>query len=102
VLRVEVRQAGRSSGGRPEVPPDAQPVPGVAGGYLAGQSAVLDAGSCTVTISIHGAGPTGDEASLIRLLPLVAARLPGLLSRPLGSAGVRVRPSWESAGLWSR
>jgi hypothetical protein len=86
MLRVEVRQAGPLSGGRPAVPPDARPVPGVADGYLAGQSAVLDAGPCTVTISIHGAGPTGGEAALIGLLPLVAARLrsfpAGLVSRP--------------------
>ena len=93
VLRVEVRGAGPPSGSHPDVPPDARPVPGVAGGYLAGQSAVLDAGSCTVTISIHGAGPTGGEAALIRLLPVVAARLrsfpAGLVSR--ASAG----PIWR-------
>jgi len=54
----------------------------VAGGYLAGQSAVLDAGSYIVTISIHGTRPGADEAALIRLLALVAARLPGLVSPP--------------------
>jgi hypothetical protein len=81
ILRIEVHRAGPL----PEVPPGARPVPEVAGGYLAGPSAVLDAGSCTVTISIHGTGPTGDEAPLTRLLPLVAARLPGLVSRPTGS-----------------
>ena len=93
VLRVEVRGAGPPSGSHPDVPPDARPVPRVAGGYLAGQSAVLNAGSCTVTISIHGAGPTGGEAALIRLLPVVAARLrsfpAGLVSR--ASAG----PIWR-------
>jgi hypothetical protein len=54
----------------------------VAGGYLLGQGAVLYADSCTVTVAIHGAGLAGDEASLIRLLSLVATRLPGLAIRP--------------------
>jgi hypothetical protein len=77
VLRIEVRAARR-----PQVPGGARPVPGVAGGYLLGQGAVLYADSCTVTVGIHGAGLTGDEAALIRLLSLVAARLPGLVIRP--------------------
>jgi hypothetical protein len=69
------------------LPPASQPVPGVPDGYLAGQSAVLYAARCTVTVSIHGAepaedGPGGDEAALIRLLSLVAGRLPGLVARP--------------------
>jgi hypothetical protein len=74
ILRIEVRPTG------PRVPADARPVPGVGGGYLLGQSAVFYAVSCTATIGIHGAGQTADEASLIRLLSLVAARLPGLAS----------------------
>jgi len=74
ILRIEVRPTG------PRVPADARPVPGVGGGYLLGQSAVFYAVSCTATIGIHGAGQTADEASLIRLLSLVAARLPGLVS----------------------
>ena len=76
ILRIEVRPAGSG----PRVPADARPVPGVGGGYLLGQSAVFYAVSCTATIGIHGAGQTADEASLIRLLSLVAARLPGLVS----------------------
>jgi hypothetical protein len=43
---------------------------------------VLYADSCTVTVGIHGAGQTGDEASLIRVLSLVAMRLTGLVIRP--------------------
>jgi hypothetical protein len=82
VLRIEVRPARRPPGAGPQVPGDARSVPGVAGGYRLGQGAVLYADSCTVTVGIHGAGLTGDEASLIRLLALVAARLPGLVIRP--------------------
>jgi hypothetical protein len=57
----------------------------LAGGYLAGQSAVLYAAACTVTVSIHGAGPAKEgppagEAALIRVLSLVAGRLPGLVA----------------------
>jgi hypothetical protein len=83
ILRIEVRPAG----GQPEEMPYTRPVPGVADGYLAGQSAVLYAARCTVTVSIHGAepaedGPGGEEAALIRLLSLVAGRLPGLVTRP--------------------
>ncbi|MGH3230768.1 MAG: hypothetical protein ACRDOA_19700 [Streptosporangiaceae bacterium] len=83
ILRIEVRPAGTG----PQVPGDARPVPGVAGGYLLGQGAVLYADSCTVTVGIHGAGLTGDEASLTRLLPLVAARL----GAQVGGAGTAVR-----------
>jgi hypothetical protein len=75
ILRIEVRPAGAG----PRVPPDARPVPGVGGGYLLGQGAVLYTITCTATIGIHGAGPTADEASLVRILSLVSARLPGLL-----------------------
>jgi hypothetical protein len=82
VLRIEVRPARRPPGAGSQEPAGARPVPGVAGGYLLGQGAVLYAGSCTVTVGIHGTGLTGDEASLIRLLSLVAARLPGLVIRP--------------------
>ena len=82
VLRIEVRPARRPPGAGPQVPAGARPVPGVAGGYLLGQGAVLYADSCTVTVAIHGAGLVGDEASLIRLLSLVATRLPGLAIRP--------------------
>jgi hypothetical protein len=83
ILRIEVRTAD----GQPEEMPYTRPVPGVADGYLAGQSAVLYAARCTVTVSIHGAepaedGPGGEEAALIRLLSLVAGRLPGLVTRP--------------------
>jgi hypothetical protein len=46
------------------------------------EGAVLYADSCTVTVGIHGAGQTGDEASLIRVLSLVAMRLTGLVIRP--------------------
>jgi len=82
VLRIEVRPARRPPDAGPQVPAGARPVSGVAGGYLLGQGAVLYADSCTVTVGIHGAGLAGDEASLIRLLSLVATRLPGLVIRP--------------------
>ena len=78
ILRIEVRPAGRLPFTRPQVPAEARPVTGVSGGYLLGQSGVLYAGSCTATVGIHGAGRPGDEASLIRLVSLIAARLPGL------------------------
>jgi hypothetical protein len=89
MLRIEVWPAG---GGRP-VPPAAWPVPGVAGGYLLGQSAMLTIPPLTVIISIYGkvpAGntvPAGNGASLIRLLPLVAERL---RESPATSAGTGV------------
>jgi hypothetical protein len=82
ILRIEVRPAGSG----PRVPADARPVPGVGGGFLLGQSAMLHAGSCITAIGVHGAGrpgmDTADEAALIRLLTLVSARLPGLVIRP--------------------
>lgn len=56
VLRIEVRPARRPPGAGPQVPGDPRPVPGVAGGYLLGQGAVLYADSCTVKVGIHGAG----------------------------------------------
>jgi hypothetical protein len=74
------------AGSGPRVPADARPVPGVGGGFLLGQSAMLYAGSCITAIGVHGAGlpgmDTADEAALIRLLALVSARLPGLVIRP--------------------
>ena len=82
ILRIEVRPTGRLAGAGARVPADARPVPGVVGGYLLGQSALLYGGSCTATIGIHGAGQTADEASLIRILSLVAMRLTGLVIRP--------------------
>ena len=82
ILRIEVRPAGSG----PRVPADARPVPGVGGGFLLGQSAMLYTGSCIASIGVHGAGQPGmgtaDEASLARLLALVSARLPGLVIRP--------------------
>ncbi|HLK78509.1 MAG TPA: hypothetical protein VKU77_33275 [Streptosporangiaceae bacterium] len=78
ILRIEVRPAGSG----PRVPADARPVPGVGGGFLLGQSAMLYTGSCIASIGVHGAGQAADEASLTRLLALVSARLPGLVIRP--------------------
>ena len=73
ILRIEVRPAGSG----PRVPADARPVPGVGGGFLLGQSAMLYAGSCITAIGVHGAGlpgrDTADEAALTRLLALVSA-----------------------------
>jgi len=94
MLRIEVRPAGS---GRP-APPAAQPVPGVADGYLLGQSAVLTVPPLTVTISTHGtvlagagpagaglagAGPAGADVVLAGLLPVVEARLRQLGGSPL-------------------
>jgi hypothetical protein len=78
ILRIEVRPAGTG----PRVPADARPVPGVGGGFLLGQSAMLYTGSCIAAIGVHGAGQTADEASLTRLLALVSARIPRLVIRP--------------------
>jgi hypothetical protein len=78
ILRIEVRPSGRPPGIGPQVPAEARGVPGVAGGYLLGQSGVVYTDFCTATVGIHGAGRSADEASLIRLVSLVAARLPCL------------------------
>ena len=78
ILRIEVRPAGSG----PRVPADARPVPGVGGGFLLGQSAMLYTGSCIASIGVHGAGQAADESALTRLLALVSARLPGLVIRP--------------------
>jgi hypothetical protein len=72
MLRVEVRHAGRGAGSRP-APPAAQPVPGVADGYLLGQGAVVNVPSLTAVISVHGTVRAG--APLAGLLPAVEGRL---------------------------
>jgi hypothetical protein len=77
MLRVEVRHAGRGDGSRP-APTAAQPVPGVADGYLLGQGAVLNVPPLTAAISVHGtirAGPAGAGGALAGLLPVVEGRL---------------------------
>jgi hypothetical protein len=81
MLRVEVRHAGRGAGSRP-APPTAQPVPGVADGYLLGQGAVVNVPSLTAVISVHGAVRAG--APLAGLLPAVEGRLRQQSMSPLG------------------
>jgi len=81
-----VRDTGRPPGSRTAAQ-TGWPVPGVADGYLLGDKAVLYVGPLTVIISISGTVPAGNTASLIRLLPLVAERLGGLVIRPGHESG---------------
>ena len=85
-LRIIVSPAGQPLGGRP-MPQAAWPVPGVADGYLLDKSAVLYVGPLSTVISVSGRAPAGTEASLIRLLPLVEARLRELAVRPGPESG---------------
>ena len=88
VLRIDVRDTRRPPGSRTAAQ-TGWPVPGVADGYLLGDKTVLYVGSLTVIMSIRGTVPGGNGASLIRLLPLVEARLRQLAARPGPESGYR-------------
>ncbi len=68
-LRIYVRK------GYPPAGTAARPVPGVADAYLQDNWAAVYVSPLTAVISIRGRVPAGTEASLIRILLLVAARL---------------------------
>ena len=63
------------------------PFPDLHGGYLLGDKGVLYGSLLTVIISIQGAVPAGNGASLIWLLPLVEARIRELAARPGHESG---------------
>ncbi len=86
VLRIDVRDTARPPGGLTAAQ-TGWPVPGVTDGYLLGDKTVLYAGAWTVIMSIRGTAPGGNGASLIRLLPLVEARLRELAARPAHESG---------------
>ena len=88
VLRIDVRDTRRPPGSRTAAQ-TGRPVPGVADGYLLGDKTVLYVGPLTVIMSIRGTVPGGNGASLIRLLPLVEARLRQLAARPGPESGYR-------------
>ena len=67
MLRIDVRDTARPPGSRTAAQ-TGWPVPGVADGYLLSDKTVLYLGRLTVIISIRGAVPGGNGASLIRLL----------------------------------
>lgn len=75
VLRVHVRQAG----GR--VPPSAQPVPGVAGGYLLEAGIMMTVPPLTAIVTISGKARDGATESVAGLLWPVGARLTELVRR---------------------
>ena len=86
VLRIDVRDA-QPPPGRRTAASTGWPVPGVAGGYLLGDKGVLYGSLLTVIISIQGAVPAGNGASLSWLLPLVEARIRELAARPDPESG---------------
>ena len=86
VLRIDVRDTATPAR-RPHCGAPGWPVPGVTDGYLLGDKTVLHVGSLTVIMSIRGTVPGGNGASLIRLLPLVEARLRELAARPAQESG---------------
>ena len=86
VLRIDVRDA-QPPPGRRTAASTGWPVPGVAGGYLLGGKGVLYGSLLTVIISIQGAVPAGNGASLSWLLPLVEARIRELAARPDPESG---------------
>jgi hypothetical protein len=88
MLRIDVRDTARPPGSRTAAQ-TGWPVPGVTDGYLLSNKTVLYLGALTVIISIRGAVPAGNGASLMRLLPLVEARLRELAARPGHGSGYR-------------
>ena len=88
VLRIDVRDTRRPPGSRTAAQ-TGRPVPGVADGYLLGGKTVLYVGPLTVIMSIRGTVPGGTEASLIRLLPLVEARVREFAAQPRPESGYR-------------
>ena len=86
VLRIDVRDMARPSGSRTAAQ-TGWPVPGVPDGYPLGDKTVLHVDPWTVIMSISGTVPGGNGASLIRLLPLVEARLRELAARPGHESG---------------
>ncbi len=86
VLRIDVRDA-LPPPRRRTVASTGWPVPGVTGGYLLGDKAVFHGALLTVIISIQGAVPAGNGASLSWLLPQVEARIRELAARPDPESG---------------
>jgi hypothetical protein len=95
MLRVEVRHAADAR----RVPPGARPAPGVADGYLLGQSAMVTVPPLAALISVHGAARAGTPVA--GLLPAVEGRLRELGRRmPLSLILINIDDRLIRSSIW--
>ena len=96
MLRVEVRHAADAR----RVPPGALRAPGVADGYLLGQSAMVTVPPLAALISVHGAARAGTPVA--GLLPAVEGRLRELGRRmPLSLILINIDDRLIHSSIWN-